>query len=251
MVVGDPTRLAQILGNLLGNAAKVTPRDGRVSLSLTASSASGMAEIRVRDTGVGIPPMMLAKIFDPFTQGDRSLERGAGGLGLGLALVRALVRMHHGDVRVVSDVGTGSEFIVRLPVHAGVAAAASPRPGVTAGASARKVLIVEDNADLADMLREVLLAEGHEVEIARTGSQGIAAAEAHEPDVVICDIGLPGLDGYEVARALRARASSRLSRLIALSGYGQPEDRERSLAAGFDLHLTKPVDPDTLARLLE
>jgi PAS domain S-box-containing protein len=249
-VAGDRTRLAQVLGNLLANAAKFTDRGGRVTVRLTA--ADGRAEVAVSDTGVGIEPAMLPRLFEPFSQADRSLERSKGGLGLGLALVKGLVELHGGEARAASDgAGRGATFTFWLPLAAeGWAEEAGTQAGGAAVGPRRRVLIVEDNSDAADSLRMLLELAGHEVAVAYTGADGLEAARARRPDVVLCDLGLPGLSGFEVARALRQGADTSGLRLIAVSGYGRDEDQRRARAAGFDEVLVKPVDLSVLGRLL-
>jgi CheY-like chemotaxis protein len=203
----------------------------------------------VTDTGIGITPDLLPRIFDLFIQGERSLDRSQGGLGVGLTLVRRLVELHGGRVAVHSaGRGAGSEFVVRLPRIASPRAAGPPAAAIRPPATARRVLVVEDNADAREMLRIVLEMAGHQVHEAPDGQAACEAAAQVGPEVVLVDIGLPGLDGYEVARRLRAGRCP--ARLIALTGYGQPEDRRRSVEAGFDAHLLKPVDPDLLLRLV-
>jgi PAS domain S-box-containing protein len=250
---GDSTRLAQVLSNLLHNAQKFSEPGGRILVVVSVNESASTARVAVRDTGAGIAPEMLPRIFEPFTQGDRSLDRSQGGLGLGLALVRGLVHLHGGEV-FASSAGAraGAEIGFHLPLEP----AARPEPAAAdAPAASRqgrlRILLVEDNSDAAQTLRDLLMLAGHEVEIADTGPAGIEAARRRRPDVVLCDIGLPGMDGYQVATALGREPALRPARLIALSGYGRLEDRRRAEAAGFDLHLTKPVDPVQLRRLLE
>jgi two-component system CheB/CheR fusion protein len=249
----DPTRLAQVLANLLNNAAKYTPEGGRIWLAAERADG-GEVVLRVRDTGVGIPAEMLPKVFDPFTQADRSLDRSQGGLGIGLTLVRSLVELHGGRVEAASEgLGRGSEFIVRLPALAG-----EPRPAAAPGreegppdaAAGRRVLVVDDNADAAECLAWVLRARGHEVCTAHDGVAALEAARGSRPEVVLLDIGLPRMDGYEVARRLRREPGLEKVLLVALTGYGHEDDRRRSRAAGFDHHLVKPADPAELTRLL-
>jgi two-component system CheB/CheR fusion protein len=199
----------------------------------------GSAELCVRDTGVGIDPAMIPRLFQPFSQADTTLNRRLGGLGLGLALVRGLVEAHGGTIKVASGgKGMGAEFVVRLPLSvAPVRAEAAPR----AAPLPRRILVIEDNLDAAESLRLALALEGHEVAVAHDGPQGIARARALLPEVVLCDIGLPDMDGYDVARALRREAVLRDTYLVALTGYALPEDQRRAREAGFDAHLTKPV----------
>jgi signal transduction histidine kinase/CheY-like chemotaxis protein len=245
-VDGDPTRLGQVVANLLSNAAKFTDPGGTIVVSLVAEG--GYAVVRVRDNGHGIPQEMQPAIFDLFTQVEPTLARSLGGLGIGLTLVRRLVEMHDGRVDVHSEgLGRGAEFTVRLPLQR--VALEPPPSAAPAAAPARHVLVVEDNADAREMLRVSLELEGHRVEAADDGLQGVEMALSGRPDVMLVDIGLPGLDGYGVAARVRA-ALGREVVLIALTGYGQPDDRERTRHAGFDAHVVKPVDPDTLARLL-
>jgi PAS domain S-box-containing protein len=250
-VRGDRTRLAQIVGNLLQNAAKFTNTGGRVTLSV-AAAADGMAELSVRDTGIGIEPALLGHLFEPFTQAEQTLARSEGGLGLGLALVKGLAELHGGAVTAASGgMGQGSAFTVRLPLHA-------PRPRLVRGAveaapRARqqyRVLVVDDNADAAESLAELVKLFGHHVEIAYDGPSAVEKARAYAPDVVLCDIGLPGMDGYEVAKALRASHASDGARLVAVSGYAGAEDIRRAKESGFDAHVAKPADPERIERLL-
>jgi signal transduction histidine kinase len=248
-VAADETRLEQIIGNLLSNALKYTPAGGDVSGRVSADGADAVLE--VTDTGEGIPGALLPHVFEPFVQGDRPPDRARGGLGLGLALVKRLVEMHGGTVCATSaGVGRGSRFTVRLPrIPAAVAVPASsaaPAPPV----EPRRVLIVEDNADAREVLRTALALDGHEVHEAADGCDGLEAALRLVPDVVLLDVGLPGLDGYEVARRIRAEPTGARMRLVALTGYGQAGDRQRALEAGFDVHLVKPVTPERLAEAL-
>jgi PAS domain S-box-containing protein len=246
-VEGDAIRLSQALGNLLHNAVKFTPAAGVVEVALAV--AGGAAELRVRDTGVGMNPADVERMFEPFTQADQTLARSKGGLGLGLALVKALAELHGGRAEARSEgLGRGAEVVVRLPLAPPLADVPPARPapeGVR-----RRVVIIEDNADAGQSLAEVLELDGHEVSVARDGRSGLALVRRVRPDVVLCDVGLPDVDGYEVARAIRRDEALRAVRLVALSGYAQPEDRERAKAAGFDLHLAKPPDLDQLARAL-
>jgi len=249
---GDRFRLAQVLSNLLNNAAKYTDEGGRITLSV--SQEESMALIKVRDTGIGIAPDMLPHIFDLFTQADGSLSHSQGGLGIGLTLVRRLVEMHGGTVEAYSaGIGQGSEFTVRLPLllneHNEIAEAASSG-GVMPLCHKLRILVVDDYPDALDSLSMLLQAEGHEVDTANSGTKAIERAQAFRPRVVLLDIGLPDMDGYEVAQRLRELPETQLAVLIALTGYGQPEDRARSKRAGFDHHLLKPVDPDILSTLL-
>jgi CheY-like chemotaxis protein/two-component sensor histidine kinase len=250
-VQGDATRLAQILINLLDNAAKFTDGNRSVTVSVAADPGRGQAVFAVRDEGVGIEPAMLPHVFDVFAQADRSLERSRGGLGLGLAIVKGLAELHGGEVRATSaGLGKGAEFSVRLPLEAEPAALAEPSAEAAPAAESRRVLVVEDNRDAAESLRLLLELQGHVVAVAHSGPEGVTEALRWRPDVVLCDIGLPGLDGYGVAGALRRDAATAKARLIALTGYGREEDRSKARAAGFDEHLVKPAAPEELQRLL-
>jgi two-component system, sensor histidine kinase len=252
---GDATRLTEVMGNLLHNSAKFTPAGGRVTVKLRVEDGADRthdpcALVTVRDTGIGIEPDILPHVFDSFAQADRSMDRSSGGLGLGLTLVKQLVELHGGHVSATSEgPGRGSEFTLALPL---IAPASAPAEGAFSRQLQPnlRVLLVEDHRDSADTLRELLQTAGHEVAVARSGSLGIELARQFRPDIVLCDLGLPEIDGYQVAAALRRDPATAAARLIALSGYGQEEDRRRSEDAGFDRHLTKPVDPGELARLL-
>jgi signal transduction histidine kinase len=245
-VRGDPARLAQIAGNLLHNAAKFTPAGGAVTVGVAA--AGGRAELRVRDTGVGIAPGQVARLFEPFAQVEQGLARTAGGLGLGLSLAKGLVEMHGGALAGTSQgLGRGAEFVVTLPLAA-TASTSSPR--TRRKASPRSIVVIEDNADAATTLAELLALDGHRVQVAGDGRTGVELVRRVRPDVVLCDIGLPDMDGYQIARALRGDEMLRGTRLVALSGYAQPEDRERCREAGFDAHLPKPAERDAIDALL-
>ncbi|WP_125469085.1 hybrid sensor histidine kinase/response regulator [Methylomagnum ishizawai] len=248
-IEGDRIRLAQVIANLLNNAAKYTGEGGRITLALEARP--GHVDIRVRDTGCGIDPACLPNLFELFYQADHSLDRAQGGLGIGLSLVRRLVEMHGGEVRAFSaGRGRGSEFVVSLRrLYSVPVPSAAPLPGPSP-AGLKKILIVDDNQDAAESLGLLLGLGGHRVWIAHDGPDALTMALAEPPEVVLLDIGLPGMDGYAVARAMRGSAGTDRPTIIALTGYGQPEDREKTRAAGFDAHLVKPVDLDTLNRLL-
>ena len=247
----DATRMEQVVVNLLNNAAKYTDEGGRISVAVRQEGDEMV--LRVRDTGVGIAPELLPHVFDLFTQADRSLDRSQGGLGIGLSLVRHLVDMHRGTVDVHSaGLGQGSEFIVRLPVLLSPATqtpAAPTRPAERTAESWR-VLVVDDNEDSADMLAKLLKRSGHDVQTAYTGPTALDVAAAHLPDVVLLDIGLPGINGYEVARRLRLLPQMEDVKIIAMTGYGQDADRQLARDAGFDSHLTKPVEFDKVQELL-
>jgi CheY-like chemotaxis protein/nitrogen-specific signal transduction histidine kinase len=249
----DPTRLAQVVSNLLNNAAKYTPEGGRIRLSAAVASgpAGKWVEIRVADNGTGIPPDVLPRMWDMFAQADRTIGRSQGGLGIGLTLVKWLVELHGGAVDAWSGGhGQGSEFVVRLPV---IESTDLPRDNTTAKAqprATRRILVVDDNVDGRETMAMLLEMSGHEVRTAEDGHSALRVAEEFRPDVILLDIGLPGMDGYQVAQRIRANPELRHVRLIALTGWGQDSDRERSQNAGFDLHLVKPVDPAALSRVL-
>jgi CheY-like chemotaxis protein len=250
IVDADPTRLTQVLLNLLNNAAKYMDEGGRIWVS--AKRESEMVAISVKDTGVGIPPEMLPRIFEMFTQVDRSKERSQGGLGIGLTLVERLTALHEGKVEALSaGPGKGSEFIVRLPV-ATQATRTTSRPVQESRSVVtveRSILVVDDNQDSAESMAMFLRLSGHEVRTAHDGLSAIEVAEEFQPQVILLDVGLPGLNGYKVAQHIRERRGTGVT-LIALTGWGQEEDRRRSRAAGLDYHLTKPVDFDHLMKLL-
>jgi PAS domain S-box-containing protein len=251
VVNGDHARLAQVLGNLVNNAAKFTPAGGRVTLTVRAEGRH--AVVHVQDTGPGIEPQMLHSIFEPFTQAKQTLARSEGGLGLGLALVRGLVTLHRGEVTAVSGgAGQGTDFVVRIPL------VSVPRASVVEGNGAadarpaprrRRVLVVDDNRDAAETLAQLLEMLGHDTEVAYDGPSAIAKARRSAPDVILCDIGLPGMDGYEVARQIRSGGPTDV-RLVAVSGYAQPDDVAKAVEAGFDGHVAKPPDPEKLAHVI-
>ena len=251
-VRGDPTRLAQIVGNLLDNAAKYTNADGRISLSVVREGDE--AVITVEDNGVGISRGLLPHVFELFTQGERSVDRAQGGLGIGLSLVKSLVELHRGAVAAASaGYGTGSTFTVRLPVLMPPHAPASPAQGAlptNQSSARRRILVVDDNEDAALSMGLLLEQDGHEVQYAYEGRSALDVAQVFEPEVALLDIGLPGLNGFEVAQQLRARPQTAGALLVALTGYGQSEDRQRTQAAGFDHHLVKPVEPQMLLALI-
>jgi signal transduction histidine kinase len=256
-VRGDPTRLEQVLTNLLDNASKYSHSGDVIDFNVALGTHGDGHEARivVRDRGIGMDPHTLPTIFDLFSQADVPLARSRGGLGIGLTLVRTLVELHGGHVRARSEgLGRGSEFEIVLPLLAenvsstGLNLELKPRE---VGAQSRRVLVVEDNQDAQDALRCLLEIWGHDVVVAGDGASGIRAAMAHRPEIALVDLGLPIVDGYEVARQIRASLGASAPLMIALTGYGAPEQRSQALAAGFDLHIVKPVEPDRLAALLE
>jgi PAS domain S-box-containing protein len=249
-VEADATRIIQVLTNLLNNAVKFTPPGGQIAVS--TSRADGQAVIQVRDSGVGIAPEDLPRIFEMFHHTDSTLERAAGGLGIGLTLSRRLVEMHRGTLEGRSEgPNRGAEFIVRLPVapDGTPAHAIEKRPVEARNAERLRVLVVEDNVDSAEMLMFLITAFGHETTVAHDGLSALRKFEEFRPDVVLLDIGLPKMNGYDVARELRLRSDYPVH-LIAITGWGQEEDRRRAREAGFDRHLTKPADPELLEQIL-
>jgi PAS domain S-box-containing protein len=247
IVNADPTRLAQIITNMLDNAIKFTPSGGSVDLDVLREGQE--AVLRVSDTGIGIASEMLPRVFELFTQAEQPMDRSVGGLGIGLTLSRRLVEMHGGTIRASSEGrGRGAQFTVRVPIE--VASTPPPPPAASVPDRSRTILIVEDNDDARESLRFLLESLGHRVIAAGDGQSGLALALHHQPEVVLIDLGLPGLDGYEVARALRRSATGKTAALIAVTGYGQAEDRRRSKEAGFDAHLVKPVSQSLLSSLI-
>ncbi len=246
----DPTRIEQVVVNLLNNAAKFSKPGGLIRLSVFADGSQVV--LRVRDTGRGMSPDMLSRVFDLFVQGDASLDRSQSGLGIGLTLVKNLVEMHGGTVTASSaGLDQGSEFVVRLPLA--VLLEAQPVPEIEDGSPAGeglRVLIVEDIKDNREMLRDLLRLWGHQVEVAEDGNEGLESIRRLRPDIALVDIGLPGLDGFQVAQEVRTDPELGQTMLVALTGYAQPEDRRRAQAAGFDAHLVKPVNLDELGRIL-
>lgn len=248
-IEGDPVRLTQVFANLLGNASKYTGNGGRIVLR--AWREHDQVVVQVSDNGSGIAPDMLPQVFDLFIQGPRSLARSEGGLGIGLNVVRNLVGMHGGSVTAESaGEGQGSIFTVRLPLSGAATPVAEIPAGPSAAEGAARILLIEDNVDACETLRSLLELAGHEVAAAYDGVAGLEAAQARHYDIVICDIGLPGIDGLEVMARLRKLQREHPPFAIALSGYGQLEDRERAGEAGFDRYLVKPVTPDTLLELV-
>jgi PAS domain S-box-containing protein len=250
----DLTRIAQVISNLLNNSAKYTDDGGQIRLD--AAVDNGLVTIRVRDTGLGVDPELLPHVFDLFTQADRTPDRSEGGLGIGLTLVKRLVELHGGTVEAHSEgLGSGAEFIVRLPVLAVSASQETKVPGrvpVAAPADARglRILVVDDNVDAADSIAMLLGMEGHETRSVNTARAALLTVPEFKPEVVLLDIGLPEMDGYEVARRLREQNGTHRMRLVAVTGYGQPADRRRARAAGFDEHMVKPVEPALLQDFL-
>ena len=243
-VEADATRIAQVVGNLLENAASFSSAGGQTTV--TVGRTGQQAELRVRDTGIGIDPSQVERMFEPFAQAENTLARTRGGLGLGLALVKGLVELHGGTVQGSSEgPDRGAEFVVHLPLSAPVTAP-PPAQREPPRASPRKVLVVEDNVDAGETLRDLLELTGHSVWLASDGRTAVALAAQHRPDVIICDVGLPDISGYEVAKILRSDASMGAIRLVALTGYAQPEDKERARQAGFDAHLAKPPSIEAL-----
>ena len=245
----DPTRIAQVMGNLLTNAAKYTPDGGEISLRVYECDAA--ACVSVTDTGLGIPPEALGEVFGMFAQVNRTLDRAQGGLGIGLALARRLAEMHGGSIVAESEgLGRGSTFTVRLPLScdaedSGAAPRASIRPS-----RRRRVLVVDDNQDAATTLAMMLELEGHATCVAFSAQDALARADGFRPDIAFLDIGMPGMNGYELARALRNLPALAGIRLVAVSGWGGEEDKRRSAEAGFDRHLTKPVSIEAVQKAM-
>lgn len=250
-VFADPVRLDQVISNLLNNAAKYTERGGVIRLCV--KTRDQYAVIKVRDTGIGIDPKLLPQLFDLFRQAESTVDRSQGGLGIGLTLVRSLVEMHGGKVEARSDgLGTGAEFVVRLPVFKHETTdSKSGKPAVETIVTRKlQILVVDDNVDAAEMLATLLQLDGHTIWVAHDGMAALAAADQHRPDLILLDIGLPKLNGYEVAKRLRSHEASRLVTIIAMTGFGQERDHRQALDAGCDAHLTKPVAPQKLRSCL-
>jgi CheY-like chemotaxis protein len=251
----DPLRLSQVVVNLLNNAAKFTPRGGRIGLTIEPGADASEVVLRVRDNGIGIAPEMLPQIFDLFIQADPTVSRAEGGLGIGLTLVRSLVEMHGGRLHAASDgLGRGCEITVRLPLFKGESEPAAPPEvaGETPAPTrpALRILVVDDNRDAGESLTDLLRLLGHDVRQEWDGPQAVAAAVEFLPDLILLDLGMPGMSGFEVAEELRSRPALQKARLVALTGYGSPEDRSQSQAAGFHHHLVKPVELAVLEPIL-
>jgi CheY-like chemotaxis protein len=248
VLMADRERLVQVLCNLLGNAAKYTPPGGKIALTVHAEKDE--LHVSIRDDGIGIPPGKLSEIFELFARVDRSSE-GQGGLGIGLTLVRQLVELHGGTIEARSGgLGHGSEFVVTLPVVVAATAGGTAREDATPAGPPRRILVADDNRDAVESLRMILELEGHDVRIAFDGEAAVHCAETFVPDVALLDIGMPKATGYEVARHIRAHPWGKGIYLVALTGWGQEDDKRRAREAGFDAHLVKPVAPDALDRLL-
>jgi len=250
-VDADRTRLAQVFVNLLNNAAKYTHPEGRITITVAREGRNGV--VRVRDTGIGLAPESISTIFEMFVQLDRSLERSQAGLGVGLTLARRLVQLHDGEISAYSEgPGRGSEFVVRLPLGTGQA----PRPEPPADEApppppARRILLADDNIDFASSLGHLLEERGHQVRIVHDGAEALEAALHFGPDIAFLDIGMPKIHGYELARRLRAQPQTAHCMLVAVTGWGQEDDRRRAREAGFDRHLVKPVDPRQIASIVD
>jgi len=243
-IKADPVRMAQVVTNLLTNAARYTDAGGQITLGVREEN--GRAVVSVRDTGIGIAPEELVRVFDLFMQGNRGISRGHGGLGLGLTLVKSLVRMHGGEVEARSaGLGKGSEFLVRLPLIAAPELADGEGEGCFTHPP-RRILVVDDNTDAGDSLARLLQLKQHAVNVARNGAEALQAAGRSRPEIAILDLGMPGMDGYELARQLRKLPGGESIVLVALTGWGGPRDRERTKAAGFDHHFVKPIAVDDL-----
>lgn len=249
-VDGDATRLIQAIGNLLHNAHKFSNPGGTITVRLDIDAVH-RAQITVTDGGIGIEPAMLGHVFDVFRQVEQGLDRSRGGLGLGLALVKGLVQLHGGEVQARSEgLGQGAQFAIRIPVAVGLEAVESAAPAAAAATAARNILIIEDNRDAAETIRMLLQHDGHTVDMAFTAQDGLEKAATQHPDIILCDIGLPVMDGYQVIRRIRDEPAIADTYVIALTGYGREEDQRQALDAGFDLHMTKPIDRATLMAAL-
>jgi CheY-like chemotaxis protein len=251
-VLGDKKRLVQVVANLLNNAAKFTPEGGKIEM--TTEVREGKVLLSVIDDGIGMQPDTAARVFDLFAQAERTPDRSAGGLGLGLALVKSLVELHGGTVTAFSaGLGSGSTFTVCLPLAdpARAETEAAIQAGTSEAAGTARITVVDDNADAAEMLGMLLEASGHEVTVEHSARRALDRSKFDPADIYLLDIGLPEIDGYELARALKSQPETAESVLIAVTGYGQEADREHALAAGFSHHLVKPVDPEQLLTMLD
>jgi CheY-like chemotaxis protein len=250
----DPTRLSQVITNLLTNAAKYTPAGGNIKLA--AGREGGDVLVHVTDSGLGIPPAMLSEVFEMFTQVNRTLDRAQGGLGIGLAIVKRLVEFHGGTITAASPgLGHGSTFTVRLPILQVFAKSLQPRSApaarrVKTKSARRRVLVVDDNVDGAESFARMLQISGHEMRVAHSGPEALHTVRSFTPEVVFLDIGLPGMNGYEVARRLRKELSPKQAVLVAVTGWGSEDDKRQSREAGFDFHLTKPVELTAIENIL-
>jgi CheY-like chemotaxis protein len=251
-LTGDATRLAQVLSNLLINAAKYTPRRGSIALAVEVDGAE--AAIRVRDSGIGIAPEHLSALFEKFSQVRSAQDRAGGGLGIGLALAKGLVHMHGGTISAASGgVGRGAEFLIRLPlapVQAAAGAADLMRAATAVPIGGLKVLVADDNEDAVESAAMVLAMNGNDVKLASDGLEAVEAADRYRPDVVLLDIGMPKLNGFEACRRIRSEPWGKDMLVVAVTGWGQEEDRRRTAEAGFDAHFTKPVDFASVMRLI-
>jgi CheY-like chemotaxis protein len=249
-VRGDPTRLVQCVTNLLNNAAKYTPEGGQITVRV--AEAGGEARIEVQDNGIGIAPDFLLHVFDLFSQGDRALDRSEGGLGIGLTLVKRLVELHGGSIMAESSgPGTGATFTIRLPrLDRAELRDGSEGPIHAYGAAGKRMLVVDDNRDAADALRELLVLDGHDVHAVYGAQEAIEAAARLRPEIILLDIGLPQMDGYELFRRMRQMPELSAARIIAVTGYGQLRDKQRAEQLGFDYHMVKPVDLDQLKQII-
>jgi two-component system CheB/CheR fusion protein len=248
-IEADPARLEQVFVNLLSNAAKYTEAGGQIDVVVKRQGEQ--VAVRIRDTGIGIAPEMLPRVWNLFTQADRALDRAQGGLGIGLTIARRLVELHGARIEAHSQgLGKGAEFVVTLPAFARIEEARPAAPAEPVSQRTARVLLVEDNPDAAESLTMLLELLGHRVRATHDGVAALDAARANVPDVMLVDIGLPGMDGYEVARRVRRDPDLKHVVLVALTGYGQEEDKRQAMAAGFDYHLVKPVNPDALHGLV-
>jgi CheY-like chemotaxis protein/anti-sigma regulatory factor (Ser/Thr protein kinase) len=251
IVYGDPTRLTQLFSNLLMNASKYTPTDGQIDLRCEIHDSK--VDVSIRDSGIGIKPELLIHLFEPFVRGEQGIERSEGGLGLGLALAKSIAELHGGSIDATSaGIGLGSEFTVRLPITSAEAAKTRNEPSLIRApyTGSLRIMLAEDDADGAESIQALLGNCGYEVHIVKDGPAAIAAASVLHPQVVLLDIGLPGMNGYELAQELRHRMRDRKLLLVALSGYGQPEDLRRSRESGIDYHLVKPLKLEKLQEIL-